>query len=91
MRTPDSFLAEFTARLRGAPPRLPLWSEAVHWGGRRYRVEASDSGWVLLCPHPCCLPVRHEHLRLGPLGLAFLRWDADVSAFVQVPGRAAAA
>jgi hypothetical protein len=87
MSRPDPFHAEFAARVRGAVPRLPLWGDSVRWGGRRYHVAASDSGSAVLCPHAGCAPFVHEHLRLGALALAVLRWDPDGRAFrVADPG-----
>lgn len=79
----DSLLAELAARSRGALPARPIWGDRVRWGGRLYHVDTGDDRSAVLCPYLGCSPVSHEHLHLGPLGLTFLRWDADVREFRQ--------
>lgn len=77
----DPFRTEVAARARGEIPHFPLSRDRVRWGGRLYAVDASSPGWVDLCPHPACLPIPHDHMRLGAFWLAHLQWNAAASEF----------
>lgn len=81
MPATDPLRTELAARMRGEAPRRPFLDDRVRWGGQLYYVWVDNGHSAVLCPQPGCLPFTHEHLTLGPLALAFLRWNADAREF----------
>ena len=51
---------------------LRLWGKQAIWSGRRMHVYWATGAEVSLCPFPMCVPVAHDHIRVGRW---LFRWD----------------